>query len=61
MRIHNLYDGKYTVYHDNGILKVDRYRTSWPEGNELVNGCGLILSMIQRIEELEDKLTKQQD
>ena len=46
-----LADGKYTVTHDNGNnLKALRYGEDW---RDLV-GDGLVLALVQRIEELED-------
>ena len=56
MRKHNLYDGKYQVYHENGILTATRYNEPWEAGDKALIGDGLSLAMIQRIEELEDAL-----
>ena len=49
----NLYDNKYTVIEDinNGVFKALRYGEEW---RDLI-GDGLSLSMIQKIQELEEE------
>lgn len=48
-------DGKYTVSHNNGVgLKALRNGEEWRE----LSGDGLVLSMVQRIEELEEQVKK---
>lgn len=43
-------DGKYTVRHENGAnLRAERYGDPWRD----LTGDGLVLALVQRIEELE--------
>ena len=49
----DLLDGKYTVIHNNGNnFKALRYGEEWRD----LAGDGLVLALVQRIEELEEKL-----
>ena len=62
MRRIELHDGKYIILNDNGVLKAYRhgdYLTPWREA-DLV-GDGLILALVQRVEELEDALESMSD
>jgi hypothetical protein len=62
MRRIELHDGKYIILNDNGVLKAYRhgdYLTPWREA-DLV-GDGLILALVQRVEELEDDLENLRD
>jgi Lar family restriction alleviation protein len=45
-------DGKYLTENNNGILTVLRHGKPW---NRNFNGDGYVLSLVQRIEELEEK------
>lgn len=48
-----LEDGKYTVHHDNGKIEVSRYsQAEWRN----CTGDGLILALIQKIEDLHDTI-----
>lgn len=55
MRITTLDDGKYTIHHDNGNLTLLRHGDTWPAADDLRHS-GVVLSLVQRIEELEDLL-----
>ena len=53
-------DGKYTTTNENGHLKVYRYIKECPEvwrEQDLIDD-GYVLSLVQRIEELEEQLKK---
>lgn len=54
MYVINLDEGKYTIIQDlnNGIFKALRYREEW---RDLI-GDNLILSLVHRIEELEEQI-----
>lgn len=56
----SLADGKYEVTNNNGILTVKRKGESWPAADENLIGDGLSLAMMQKIEELSEKLEKAQ-
>jgi len=61
MRKFITYDGKYTTTNDAGLLKVWRYDIECigePWREEDLIGDGYVLSLIHRIEELEDELSK---
>lgn len=48
----DLYDGKYTVIHENGVnFRALRNGEEWRD----LTGDGLVLAMTQRIEELEEE------
>lgn len=48
-----LLDGKYTVQHDNGTnFKALRYGEEWRD----LTGDGLVLALVQRIEELQEEI-----
>ena len=48
-----LLDGKYTVQHDNGTnFKALRYGQEWRD----LTGDGLVLALVQKIEDLEEKV-----
>lgn len=50
----NLENGKYKVEHENGSnFKALRYGEDWRD----LTGDGLVLALVQRIEELESQLT----
>lgn len=55
MRITTLEDGKYTIEHDNGLLAFKRNGEAWPAADDLRH-TKLVLCLVQRVEELEDKL-----
>lgn len=55
MRITTLDDGKYTIQHENGSLTFLRHGNAWPAADDL-KYSGVVLSLVQRIEELEDML-----
>lgn len=55
MRITTLEGGKYTIENDNGLLTFKRHGESWPAADDLRH-ANLVLSLVQRIEDLEDKL-----
>lgn len=48
----NLADGRYIVTNDNGNLSYKRYGKPWHAANSMMCN-GLLLAMVQRIEELE--------
>lgn len=51
-KIH-LQDGKYTVQHENGAnFKALRYGEEWRD----LTGDGLVLALVQRIEELQHEI-----
>ena len=56
-------DGKYTTTNENGHLKVYRYKEEdskiWREDSLI--GDGYVLSLVQRIEELEDEIRVYED
>ena len=54
MRITTIY-GKYTIENDNGLLAFKRHGEAWPAADDLRHSC-VVLALVQRIEELEDKL-----
>jgi hypothetical protein len=48
-------DGKYTVTHDNGAgFRALRYGEPWRD----LTGDGLVLALVQEIEELREKVKK---
>lgn len=47
--------GKYKTVNDNGRLYVYRNEIPWPEKEKDLIGDGYVLSLVQRIEELESK------
>lgn len=47
--------GKYTVLNNNGVITALRYGKPWRD--DLV-GDGLVLALVQRIEELEEGVEK---
>lgn len=50
----DLLGGKYTIQHDNGAnFKALRYGEEWRD----LTGDGLVLALVQRIEELQLQLT----
>lgn len=53
MRI-NLYDGKYSVENNNGILTVYRNGEIW-DRRDLI-GDGFVLALVQEIEKLKEDL-----
>lgn len=55
MRVISLEDGKYTIAHSNGNLEFRRHDEKWPAADGLKHS-GVVLAMVQRIEELEDLL-----
>jgi len=58
LRKFHTYDGKYTTTNDNGKLRVYRHdkecKKVWRE-DDLI-GDGYVLSLVQRIEDLEDEV-----
>jgi len=55
MRITTIDGGKYTIENDNGLLVFKRHGEAWPAADDLRHS-GVVLALVQRIEELEDKL-----
>jgi hypothetical protein len=51
----SLCDGKYSVINDNGKLIIHRHNERWPEKEKDYIGDGFVLSLVQKIEELEEK------
>ena len=51
-----LYDGKYQVKNNNGILEVYRHGERWPEKEKQLIGDAFVLSLVQKIEELQEEL-----
>lgn len=54
----DLYDGKYGVINNNGILKIFRHRERWEEKEKDYVGDGFVLSLVEKIEELQEKLNQ---
>lgn len=51
---------KYGVENHNGILKTFRYGKHWKEKDQDYIGDGFVLSLVERIEELEHDLMLEQ-
>jgi len=49
-------DGKYKTKFENGKITVLRHNQPWPEKDKDLIGDGYVLSLIQRIEDLEEIL-----
>lgn len=49
-----LYDGKYSVKNNNGILEVYRHGERWPEKEKQLIGDGFVLSLVQQIEKMKE-------
>jgi hypothetical protein len=49
-------DGKYETFNNNGILTVKRHGQPWEVRTKDLIGDGYVLSLIQRIEELEEQI-----
>jgi hypothetical protein len=54
----SLYDGKYQVKNNNGVLEVYRHGERWPEKEKQLIGDGFVLALVQEIEELKFLYTK---
>jgi len=51
-----LSDGKYEITNNNGDLNFYRYGEYWESATETLKYYGVVLSLIEKIEELETKL-----
>src|SRR5574343_476489 len=49
-----LYDGKYSVKNNNGILEVYRHGERCPEKEKQLIGDGFVLSLVQQIEKMKE-------
>lgn len=53
-----LYDGKYCVQNDKGLLKIYRNGQSWKIKEEQMIGDSFVLALVQKIEDLQNEITK---
>lgn len=54
-----LLDGKYHVINNNGMLSTFRYGSPWESMDRNLIGNGFVLSLVQKIEDLQDILLEE--
>jgi len=52
----SLYDGKYQVKNNNGVLEVYRHGERWPEKEKQLIGDGFVLALVQALEKMKEEL-----